>query len=84
MAHSRGRRIAPAWATMLLVVLGVVLLALSVVYYVEPARSLPAFLPGHLAGSDHHHTTHALGCAVLGTISVVAAWICGGQRAVAR
>jgi hypothetical protein len=84
MAKSRGLRNTPVWVTMLLVVLGVALIGLSAVYYAEPARSLPSFLPGHLAASGHHHTTHALGCALLGAASFVAAWMSAGTRSVAR
>ena len=40
---------------LLAVVLGIALIAIAVVYWVEPARSLPSFFPGHQAGSNHHH-----------------------------
>jgi hypothetical protein len=84
LGQSRGLRNTPLWATMLLVALGIALVGLSAVYYAEPARSLPSFLPGHLAASGHHHTTHALGCALLGAASFVAAWMSAGKRSVPR
>ena len=41
-------------------VLGILLLVVAVIYWVEPASSLPSFFPGHSsAGSaeaNHHHT----------------------------
>lgn len=40
-------------------VLGVLLAIVAVVYFVEPAGSLPSVLPGHEAGSAHHHIKHA-------------------------
>jgi hypothetical protein len=55
-----------------LVAAGVVLLVLAGIYWAEPAKSLPSFVPGHEAGSDHHHVKHgiaafvvALGCFIL-------------------
>ena len=44
----------------LLVVAGIVLILIAIVYWVEPARSLPAFFPGHEAGSAHHHVKHGI------------------------
>ena len=32
----------------------------AIVYWVEPASSLPGFFPGHDAGSDHHHVKHGI------------------------
>ena len=42
------------------VVLGIVFIAIGIVYFVEPAKSLPSFFPGHQSGSDHHHTKHGI------------------------
>ena len=39
------------WLVPLAVVLGVVLIVIAVIYWVEPAHSLPSFFPGHEAGS---------------------------------
>ena len=44
----------------LAVVLGIVLLAIAVVYWAEPASSLPGFFLGHEAGSSHHHVKHGI------------------------
>ncbi len=40
---------ASRFLVIILVVLGVLAIAAGIIYYVEPAKSLPAFFPGHLA-----------------------------------
>ena len=67
-----GFRVRPA--TMLLLLLGVALLALAVYYFVTPAGSLPSILPGHQAGSSHHHTKHGIAVAGLAVLALVGAW----------
>ncbi|HEY0415030.1 MAG TPA: hypothetical protein VGC78_01475 [Gaiellaceae bacterium] len=56
------------------VVLGLVLVVVAIVYWVEPARSLPGFFPGHEAGSGHHHVKHGIAAFLLGVASLVFAW----------
>jgi uncharacterized membrane-anchored protein len=56
------------------VVLGVVLLAVGVVYLIDDAGSLPSFFPGHQAGSTHHHAKHAIAAFVVGVLCFVLAW----------
>ena len=41
-------------------VLGLVLIAIAIVYWVEPAKSLPGFFPGHDAHSTTHHLKHGI------------------------
>jgi hypothetical protein len=60
--------------TILSVVLGIVLIVIAVVYWVEPAKSLPGFFPGHEAGSSHHHTKHGIAAFLLGVACLVFAW----------
>jgi hypothetical protein len=60
------------------VVAGLVLLAISVVYFVEPASSLPSFFPGHDAGSSHHHTKHGIAALVVALGCFVFAWFQSG------
>ena len=62
-------------------VLGVVLIAIAVIYWVEPARSLPGFFPGHEAGSSHHHVKHGIAAFLLGLACLVFAWFRSGPRA---
>jgi hypothetical protein len=69
-----GKTLQVRTVTVLLVVLGVALVALAVFYFVTPAGSLPSFLPGHQAGSSHHHTKHGLAVATLAVAAWIGAW----------
>jgi hypothetical protein len=53
---------------------GLVLIAIAVVYFAEPARSLPSFFPGHQAGSAHHHTKHGIASLAVGLVLLAFAW----------
>ena len=64
----------------LLVVAGAVLILLAVVYWIEPAKSLPGLMPGHEAGSTHHHVKHGLAAFLLGVGAFVLAWFRSGPR----
>jgi 1,4-dihydroxy-2-naphthoate octaprenyltransferase len=65
----------------LAVILGIVLIAIAVVYWVEPAKSLPGFFPGQEAGSNHHHVKHGIAAFLLGIACLVFAWFnTGGER----
>jgi hypothetical protein len=56
------------------IVVGLLLLAVAVVYIAEPASSLPSFFPGHQAGSSHHHVKHGIAAALLGIACFIFAW----------
>jgi hypothetical protein len=58
----------------LAVAVGLALIVLAVVYWAEPAKSLPAWIPGHEAGSDHHHFKHGIAAFLLGLACLVFAW----------
>jgi hypothetical protein len=62
------------------VVLGIVLIAIAIVYWAEPARSLPGFFPGHQAGSNHHHTKHGIAAFLLGLACLAFAWFRSGPK----
>jgi uncharacterized membrane protein HdeD (DUF308 family) len=62
------------------VVLGVVFIIIGIVYFVEPAKSLPSFFPGHQSGSDHHHTKHGIAAVLVGIGCFVFAWFQSGPR----
>ncbi len=62
----------------LAIILGIVLIAIGIVYFAEPAKSLPSFFPGHEAGSTHHHSKHGLLAVVLGLGCFVFAWFQSG------
>jgi len=63
----------------LAIVLGVVLIVIAVVYWAEPAKSLPSFFPGHTAGSNHHHVKHGIAAFLLGIACFVFAWFNSGK-----
>ena len=56
------------------VVAGVLLIALAIVYFVDSADALPSFIPGHEAGSSHHHVKHGIAALCLGLGAFVIAW----------
>jgi hypothetical protein len=60
------------------VIVGVVFLAIAVVYWTTDAGSLPSFFPGHEAGSSHIHFKHGLAAAVLAAACFVFAWFQSG------
>ena len=62
------------------VLVGLLLVALAVVYFAEPASSLPSFLPGHEAGSSHHHVKHGIAALLLGLGCFVFAWFQSGPQ----
>ena len=64
----------------LLIVIGVVSIALAVYYWVTPARSLPSFFPGHLAGSAHKHVKHGLAAGIAGIACFLGAWMLSGKQ----
>ena len=68
--------------TALAVAVGLALIALAVVYWAEPAGSLPSWIPGHEAHSEHHHVKHGIASFLVGLACLVYAWFqTGGQRA---
>ncbi len=79
-ASSASSRNAPAVVTIGLIVLGLLFAAIGVVYLVKTAGQLPAFFPGHQAGSAHHHTKHAIAMFALAAVSWVGAWFSSGTR----
>jgi UDP-N-acetylmuramyl pentapeptide phosphotransferase/UDP-N-acetylglucosamine-1-phosphate transferase len=64
----------------LAVVLGVVLIVIAVVYWAEPASSLPSFFPGHEAGSSHHHVKHGIAAFLVGLACLAFAWFNSGPK----
>jgi len=64
----------------LAIVLGIALIALSILYWVEPASSLPSIIPGHEAGSSHHHVKHGIASFLLGVALLIFAWFQTGKK----
>ena len=58
--------------------LGLLFLPLAAAYFLIPAGSLPAFLPGFEAGSEHIHSTHAIVSLIVALVLFAFAWF---QRA---
>jgi hypothetical protein len=65
------------------VLLGILFVAIAVIYFVEPAGSLPSFFPGHEAGSSHHHTKHGIAALVVAAACFVFAWFQSGPSSTA-
>jgi hypothetical protein len=68
------------WTVIAVSIAGVVLIALAIVYFAEPAKSLPGFLPGREAGTTHHHVKHGIAALLLGLGAFVLAWFQTGPR----
>ena len=63
--------------TILAVILGIIALVfivVAIIYIAEPAKSLPSFIPGHIAGSAGHHPLRAAGSFIIGVVFAVGAW----------
>jgi hypothetical protein len=69
------------WTVIAASVAGFVLIVIAIVYFAEPAKSLPGFFPGHEAGSSHHHVKHGIAALLLGLGAFVLAWFQSGPRA---
>ena len=70
---TKKRKLIP-WA----IAAGIVLIAIAIVYWAEPAGSLPSFFPGHEAGSSHHHTKHGIAALVVALACFIFAWFQSG------
>lgn len=57
------------------IIVGLLLLAIAALYWVSTADALPSFMPGHEAGSSHHHIKHG---AILGLGALTFAWFQSG------
>jgi hypothetical protein len=77
---------ASRFLVIILVVLGVLALAAGIIYYVEPAKSLPAFFPGHAAHLTGRRTTRGLAAIIAGAVLLLIAVISArvGRRSFRR
>jgi hypothetical protein len=64
----------------LLYLIGLILIALAVVYLLVPADSLPAFLPGHEAGLLRPRMKHGYVAGAAGVVLFIIAWVLGRRR----
>ena len=65
----------------LAVLAAIVLFVIAVVYWAEPAKSLPGFFPGQQAGSNHHHVKHGIAALLVGLACLAFAWFRSGPKA---
>jgi hypothetical protein len=65
----------------LAVVAAVVLFVIAIVYWAEPAKSLPGFFPGQQARSNHHHIKHGIAAFLVGLACLAFAWFRTGPNA---
>jgi hypothetical protein len=66
--------------TAVALVVGIVLIVIAVIYWVEPAGSLPSVFPGHESGSSHHHFKHGIAAFLVGLACLAFAWFRTGPR----
>lgn len=62
------------------VVVGIIFLVLAGIYFAEPAKSLPAFFPGHDPKLTTHHYKHGIGAFILGLGCFAFAWFQSGKK----
>ena len=77
MSSTSGSAERSSGRTILAVILGIIALifiVVAIIYVAEPAKSLPSFVPGHIAGSTGHHPLRAVGSLVIGIVFAVGAW----------
>jgi uncharacterized membrane protein HdeD (DUF308 family) len=61
--------------------LGVVLVAIGVVYIALNEHNIPSFFPGHVDHpSSHHHVKHGIAAILLGLACFAFAWFRSGPR----
>jgi hypothetical protein len=63
------------------VILGLILIVVAVVYWIDSAKDLPSFFPGHDAASSTVHVKHGIAALVLGLGCLVFAWFQTGPKA---
>ena len=59
------------------VIAGLILVVIAIIYFAEPASSLPSFFPGHEA-SSHHHVKHGIAALVVAAGCFIFAWFQSG------
>jgi hypothetical protein len=62
------------------IVLGLICVALAILYFVVPAGSLPSFLPGYELGSPRVHMKHGIAAAVAAVVLFAIGWFIGRSR----
>ena len=66
--------------TLAAVVLGIALIVVAIVYWVEPAKSLPGFFPGQDSHSTTHHLKHGIAAFLVGLALLAFVWFQTGKK----
>ena len=77
MSSTSGSAERSSGRTILAVILGIIALlfiVVAIIYLIEPAKSLPSVIPGHIDNSTGHHPLRIAGSLVIGVIFAVGAW----------
>jgi amino acid permease len=61
-------------AAIVLAIIAILCIIAGVIYVTTAAKSLPSFLPGHIANSSGHHPIRAVIALIVGVILLVGAW----------
>jgi hypothetical protein len=64
----------------ILILLGVLFLFLTFVYWSTPANALPSYLPGYDPSLATVHFKHGLGALILALAAFVLAWFRSGKK----
>jgi len=64
------------------VVLGIVFIIITIIYWSKTAGSLPTYFPGYEVGSATVHFKHGLASLILGLGLFVLAWFKSGKKAI--
>ena len=71
--------------SILAALIGVLAVVAAVIYFADPAHSLPSFFPGHVSTSSseaaHHHTKHGIAALVVALACFAFAWFATGPKA---
>lgn len=62
------------------IIVGLLFVALSVIYFVTPANHLPTFIPGFDPTIMTAHYKHGIGSLILGVGAFVFAWFQSGKK----
>jgi amino acid permease len=66
--------------SVLSVTVGFVFIIIAVIYFIEPAGSLPSFFPGFENGSSHVHFKHGIASVIVALLFFAYTWFQGGKK----
>ncbi len=62
------------------VIIGILFIIIAIVYFVTPANSLPAYMPGYDLASNKIHFKHGIASTILGLGLFILAWFKSGKK----